>query len=151
MVRKFGNITNSNFPSHLAAVAEHDPVHHPPKGVIVRGAEHIAAHAHAGLPAQTVVAEMVDHAVGAISVGVVRSAGEIARLAVVGMLRLRLLVIQHRVCLGQPAQGVVFAVHRLSKRVGRLGHGAAVRIGHGGGRLGPDVVSVYCTSFTMIL
>jgi len=118
----------------------------------VHGAEHAAAHAHAGLPAQTVVAEMVNHAVGGIAVGVVRSAGEIARLAVVGMLRLRLLVIQQCGSLGQLAQGVVFAVHRLSKRVvGRLGYGAAVRVGHGGGRLGPDVVSVYCTSFTMIL
>ena len=151
MVRKFGNITNSNFPSHLAAVAEHDPDHHPPKGVIVRGAEHAAAQAHAGLPAQTVVAEMVDHAVGAISVGVVGNAGDVPRLAVVGMLRFRLLVIQQCGSLGQLAQGVVFAIHRLSKRVGRLGCGAAVRGGHGGGRLGPDVVSVYCTSFTMIL
>jgi len=124
---------------HLAAVAEHDPVHRAPNGIIVRGAEHVAAHAHAGLPAQAVVAEMVDHAVGGIAVGIVGSAGEIPRLAVVGVLRLHLLVIQHRGRLGQPAQGVVLAVHLLSERVGRLGYGAAVRIGHGGGRLAPGV------------
>ena len=68
---------------------------------------------------------MVNHAVGGIAVGIVGSAGEIPRLAVVGVLRLHLLVIQHRGRLGQPAQVVVLAVHLLSERVGRLGYGAA--------------------------
>ena len=101
---------------HLAAVAEHDPVHHPPKGVIVRGAEHIAAHAHAGLPAQAVVAEMVNHAVGAISVGVVGNAGDVPRLAGVGMLRLHLLVAQQCGSLCQLAQDVVLQrIHRAQR------------------------------------
>ena len=82
---------------------------------------------------------MVDHAVGAISVGVVGNAGDVPRLAGVGVLRFHLLVIQRCERFGQSVQGVVLAVRLLSKRVGRLGHGAAVRIGHGGGRLGPDV------------
>lgn len=86
----------------------------------VHGAEHIAAHAHAGLPAQTVVVEMVDHAVGAISVGVMGNAGDVPRLAGVGVLRFHLLVIQRCERFSQAVQGVVLAVHLLSKRVGRF-------------------------------